>query len=73
MQVRKRLRKVAKWAVDKFHNRNEHDSGFTSIPNFTSPSKDQHFDGLHVIEVESVEKDRQLPNMHTDLEKPRLK
>jgi hypothetical protein len=38
-----------------------------------SPSKDQHFNGLHVTKVENVKNDRQLPSMHMDLEKPRLK
>ncbi len=61
--------------VDKFHSILEHDSGETSTSTFTSPSKGQHSNGLHVInfsEVENVGKDGQ-PNMYTNLEKPRLK
>jgi hypothetical protein len=57
MQVQKRLKKVVGWVVDKFHNISEQDSGFTSTPTFTSPSKYQHFNGLHVTKVESDEKD----------------
>jgi hypothetical protein len=66
---------VAWWVVDKFHSILEHDSEETSTSTFTSPSKYQHSNGLHVIKiskVESVEKDGQ-PNMYTNLEKPKLK
>jgi hypothetical protein len=66
---------VAWWVVDKFHNILEHDSEETSTSTFTSPSKDQHSNGFHVIklsEVESVEKDGQ-PSMYTNLEIPKLK
>ncbi len=38
----------------------------------TSPSKDQHSDGLHVTSAKNIENDGQ-PNMHTDLERPKLK
>jgi hypothetical protein len=37
-----------------------------------SPSKDQHFDGFHVIKIESPKKDGLL-SMHTNLETSRLK
>ncbi len=73
MQVQKRSRKVDGWVVDKFHNINEQDSGFTSTLTSMSPSKYQHFNGPHVTKVKSAEKDGQLPSMHTDLGKPRLK
>ncbi len=75
MQVSKISKKVAWWVVDKFHSKLEHDSGETSTSTFTSPSKDQHLNGLHVIKlskVKSVEKDGQ-PSMYTNLEKPKLK
>ncbi len=39
--------------VDKFHNIVKQDSGFKSTLTFTSPSKDQHFDGLHVTEAKN--------------------
>ncbi len=61
--------------VDKFHNILERDSEKTSTSTFTSPSKDQPSNGLHVIklsEIKSVEKDGQ-PSMYTNLEKPKLK
>jgi hypothetical protein len=58
--------------VHKSHNTFEQDSGYTSTPTSTSPSKGQHFDGFHVIEINSVEKVRQ-PSMHTDLETLGLK
>jgi hypothetical protein len=58
--------------VDKSHSRIEHVNGYTSIPTSTSPSKDQHYDGLHVIEVENTKKVGQ-PNMHMDLETSGLK
>ncbi len=73
MQGQKRLKKVVGWVVDKFHNISGQHNGFTSIPTSMSPSKDQHFNALHVTKVENVKKDGQLPNMHMDLEKPRLK
>jgi hypothetical protein len=72
MQAQKRLKKVARWMVHKSHNTFEQDSGYTSTPTSTSPSKGQHFDGFHVIEINSVEKVRQ-PSMHTDLETLGLK
>jgi hypothetical protein len=72
VQARKRLRKATRWVVNKSHNTIEQDNGITSTPTSTSPSKDQHSDGLHVIEVENIEKDGQ-PSIHMDLEKPRLK
>jgi hypothetical protein len=58
--------------VDKSHSIVEQVSGYTSIPTSMSPSKDQHSDGLHVIEVESTKKVGQ-PNMHMDLETSGLK
>jgi hypothetical protein len=60
------------WVVNKFHNTIEQNRGFTFIPTSMSPSKDQHFDGFHVIKAENAKKDRQ-PSMHTNLETLRLK
>jgi hypothetical protein len=37
-----------------------------------SPSKDQHFDGFHVIKTKNAKKDGQ-PSMHTDFETSGLK
>jgi hypothetical protein len=45
---------------------------YTSTPTFTSPSKDQHSNGLHVIEAKNIEKVGQ-PSMHMDLETLGLK
>jgi hypothetical protein len=61
-----------RWVVNRFHNIVEQDNGYTYTPTSTSPSKDQHFNGLHVIEANSAEKVGQ-PNMHTDLETLGLK
>jgi hypothetical protein len=57
MQVRKNLKKAVGWVVNKSHNTIEQENGFTSTPTSTSPSKDQHSDGLHAIEVENIEND----------------
>jgi len=58
--------------VDKSHNTIEQSKGFTFSPTSMSPSKDQHFDGFHVIKIESPKKDGLL-SMHTNLETSRLK
>jgi hypothetical protein len=67
VQARKKLKKVAGWVVDRFHNRIEWDGGYTYTQTSTSPSKDQYSNGLHVTKANNVEKVGQ-PNMHTDLE-----
>ncbi len=63
VQVWKRLKKVARWVVDRSHSTIEQDSGYTSTPTSTSPSKDQHSDGLHLIKVNIAKKVKQL-SMH---------
>ncbi len=71
LQVRKKLRKVVGWVVNKSHNIVEQDNGYTSTPTSTSPSKDQHSDGLNVMETNSAQKVGQ-PNMYMNLETLRL-
>jgi len=63
---------VVGWVVDKWHSIVEYNNGYTSTPTFTSPSKDQHSYGLHVIKEKNVKKVWQ-PNMYIDLETLGLK
>jgi hypothetical protein len=72
VQVRKKLRKVVGRVVDRSHNIVERNNGYTYTPTSTSPSKDQHFDGLHVTEANIVEMVGQ-PIVHTNLETLGLK